>query len=173
MGGVALGLVCWGFRQISLKQSGYGMKHQAVGIIGTLLIIGLVDELKKISGIECPWSMVQFGGTLSFIPLQEVIEQAWIGRFGEGRCFPAGHPTGSLFLLAWSAALQELSGAVSKFLAIAGLTLGFLMGCLRILQGAHFLSHVLWSIWISTTLAYSLWWIAIRRRVNPLFAENT
>jgi membrane-associated PAP2 superfamily phosphatase len=44
MGGVTLGLVCWGFRQISLKQSGYGMKHQAVGIIGTLLIIGLVDE---------------------------------------------------------------------------------------------------------------------------------
>ena len=159
---VAFGLILWGARAVRTHRSGFDPKHLAVGIIGTVCIIVAVGALKKITGIDCPWSINEFGGAMPFIPMQEVVRLALEGQVGQGRCFPAGHSTGGLFLLAWAAALYESSRRSSAWLIAAGLLLGLLMGLVRMAQGAHFLSHVIWSIWFSALVAYLLWVVVLR-----------
>jgi len=159
---VAFGLIVWGARAVWTHRRGFGPKHLAVGIIGTVFIIVAVGALKKITGIDCPWSIDEFGGAMPFIPMQEVIRLALDGQVGQGRCFPAGHSTGGLFLLAWAAALYDTSRHASAWLIASGLLLGFLMGLVRMAQGAHFLSHVIWAMWLSALLAYLFWVVLLR-----------
>lgn len=162
MTGVAFGLIGWGVWAAINKRPGFGPRHLAVGVIGTVLIIVIVGALKKFTGIDCPWSIDEFGGAMPFLSLQEVIRLALEGKVGQGRCFPAGHATGGLFLLAWAAALSQASSTASKRFVIGGLALGFLMGLVRVAQGAHFLSHVIWAMWCSALIAYLLWFFVIR-----------
>lgn len=166
MTAVAFGLIAWGIWAILNKRVGFNRRHLWVGILGTVLIIVTVGALKKLTGIDCPWSIDEFGGAMPFMPLQEVARLAFEGQVGQGRCFPAGHSTGGLFLLAWAAAFYETSRTAARWLIAAGFGLGLLMGFVRIAQGAHFLSHVVWAMWVSAVLAYLLWLAVLRPSVT-------
>ena len=169
---VAFALVVWGTKAVWIHRRGFGPRHLAVGIIGTVCIIVTVGALKKITGIDCPWSIDEFGGAVPFIPMQEVVRLALEGQVGHGRCFPAGHSTGGFFLLAWAAALYDMSRYAAAWLIATGLLLGLLMGLVRMAQGAHFLSHVIWAMWLSALLAYLLW-VALLRPTRLLFRKRT
>lgn len=152
---VFVALAIWGAR-IARQTSAFSWVHLGIAIAGTVLIIGSVALLKKYTGVECPWSVDIFGGTVPYRSLEELFASALLGQFGQGHCFPAGHSTGGLFLLAWSVAFAEYSKSISTLLWILALILGIVMGVLRIAQGAHFLSHVVWSIWLSIFISYVL-----------------
>jgi membrane-associated PAP2 superfamily phosphatase len=169
---VAFGLVWWGARAVWAHRRGFGLKHLAVGIIGTVCIIVAVGALKKITGIDCPWSIDEFGGSMPFIPMQEVVRLAFDGQVGQGRCFPAGHSTGGLFLLAWAVAFYDTSRRASAWLIAAGMLLGLLMGLVRMTQGAHFLSHVIWAMWSSAFFAYLLWVVFLPPSGSALDKRN-
>lgn len=159
---VVLGLIVWGIKTMRAHRSEFGPKHLAVGAIGTVCIILAVGLLKKLTGVDCPWSIDAFGGPMPFIPMQDVVRLAFNGQFGQGRCFPAGHSTSGLFLLAWAAAFWHISRFASAWLAAAGMVLGLSAGLVRMAQGAHFLSHVIWAMWFSALLAYLLWFVVLR-----------
>jgi membrane-associated PAP2 superfamily phosphatase len=57
---------------------------------------------------------------------------------------------------------------LAKKILYTSFTLGILMGLSRLVQGAHFLSHVLWSAWFAWALTIAL---AALLRV-PLSAEK-
>lgn len=165
MTALAFGVIVWGIRAVWTRRAGFGPKHLAVGILGTVCIIVAVGALKKITGIDCPWSIDEFGGDRPFIPMQEIVHLAFDGRVGQGQCFPAGHSTGGLFLLAWAAAVYDTSRLLAAWLISLGMVLGLLMGLVRMAQGAHFLSHVIWAMWLSALLAYLLWVVVLRPSV--------
>ncbi len=166
MGGVFVAYLAWGLWALKTKRQGFTARHLWVAVAGTGIIIGLVNLIKSLTGVECPWSTQPFGGQADARSLVEAFTGLLSGNAGHGRCFPAGHATGGLFLFAWAVALRDSAPLAAKFTAGLGLILGLFMGLTRVTQGAHFLSHVLWSMWVAALIGVllTLWLDSSKRR---------
>lgn len=105
----------------------------------------VTSMLKQASNSHCPWDLARYGGGQPYVRLFESLP------FGAaaGHCLPAGHASTSLWLVAL--AVFWLPGDPRKAAAVAagGLAVGFAMGWMQQLRGAHFLTHTLWSVWIA------------------------
>ncbi len=99
-------------------------------------------------------------------PTQTVIA-ALFQHDGHGQCFPAGHASGGFYLFAWAVAIAGFSSSLARFVAVAGLISGLVMGLTRVAQGAHFLSHVLWSAWVSAALTLLLAKLILKSGEHP------
>jgi membrane-associated PAP2 superfamily phosphatase len=101
-----------------------------------------VTTLKQITDRPCPWDIADFGGSVPYTHLLEMRKQP----HAAGLCFPAGHASTGFALLAfYFAAWREKRRALARIALIAGIAAGLLLGLARVVQGAHFVSHVLWS----------------------------
>lgn len=122
-------------------------------LVSALITVGIVNLIKHYSALDCPWDLARYGG-----------EKAYMGLFdprpaghSPGGCFPAGHASGAycwlgLFFLARHFKPQW------RFRALGGvLVVGVLFGVAQQLRGAHFISHDLWTLyisWMSACLCY-------------------
>jgi membrane-associated PAP2 superfamily phosphatase len=108
----------------------------------------LVTLLKDINSRACPWNLKAYGGTADASSLW------FVPRALAGRCFPGGHAAGgfSLFALAFAGEALGHRGLRRAGLVLA-LAVGTAFSLLRVAQGAHFLSHNLWSAAIDLALA--------------------
>lgn len=102
-----------------------------------------VSLLKSVTGIDCPWDLVGYGGAHR----QHALWQAIPAGQPAGRCFPAGHASAgyawvSLYFFAHLLGQPRRAwpGLATAILAGAVLGLG------QQLRGAHFLSHDLASL---------------------------
>ena len=115
----------------------------------------VVSLLKSVTGPRCPWDLIEFGGPW---PRAATL---FTGTTGAGHCFPAGHASGGYALLSAHFAGAAIGDAR---LRIGGLWLGLLagsaFGAVRVVQGAHFLSHTLWSAAVVWTVAAVVFAIA-------------
>ncbi len=115
-----------------------------------------VTALKQITDRPCPWDLVDYGGGVHYTHLFEAREQPHT----RGLCFPAGHASTGFALMAFFfAAHRARRNRLARGLLIAGLSAGLILGFGRIAQGAHFLSHVLWSglaCWLVMVGLYAL-----------------
>jgi membrane-associated PAP2 superfamily phosphatase len=110
--------------------------------LGLALAPAAVSALKLISDRHCPWDVAEFGGFAPYLPL---LEAAPAG-LAPGHCFPAGHATTGFCLMAFYFAGRSARKPVLAWSGLAvGLAAGLGLGFGRMMQGAHFLSHVLWS----------------------------
>jgi len=125
----------------------------------------LVVVLKPLNAIHCPWDLKQFGG------IADPASGWFVAAADARRCFPSGHAAGGFSFVALS-----FAGAVAgrPRLQRAGLVLalsaGFAFSAVRILQGAHFASHNLWSAaidWAAAALVFALFFAATSRRRAP------
>lgn len=103
---------------------------------------GVIGLLKSFSPHACPWHLEAYGGTETHFALFAAGTADTVGG-----CFPAGHASAgfslmSLYLVARLAGFRYAYGYW-----IAAFLLGFLMGWVQMMRGAHFLSHTLWSAW--------------------------
>ena len=83
-----------------------------------------------------------FGGEFSYNFLLTGPVVDW---HAAGKCFPGAHASGGFGLLAF---VPLLSGRRRMLMLGVAVLLGLFMGWTRMMQGAHFLSHNLWSAWI-------------------------
>lgn len=111
-------------------------------LVAMLLGPGIIGVLKQTTTRECPWDLARYGGQRVY---ENLWEQALFNPGQPGKCFPGGHASGGFALLALVPVLQ---GRRRYQAALFALTLGMLMGWSRMMQGAHFLSHNLWSAWL-------------------------
>jgi membrane-associated PAP2 superfamily phosphatase len=125
-------------------------------VLGPTLAPVTVTVMKHNSHRSCPWDLVEFGGTAPFVGLFDTPPP---GHY-PGRCFPSGHASNGFGLLAFYFGGRAVG---RKRLAMMGLwggaTAGLCYGLARLVQGAHFLSHVLWSgliCWLVILLLYVL-----------------
>lgn len=120
--------------------------------IASLVISTLVAVFKHFSALHCPWDETRYGGFAPFIRLFDAVPST----MQPGHCFPAGHATVGL----WLAALCVfwLPHQPKKAFAIfaAGLSVGFALGWVQQMRGAHFLFHTLWSIWIAALVVVAM-----------------
>lgn len=166
---VLLACLAWGGYLLAHAVPGMRSYRRELLFLGMALVLApaAVAGLKLLSDRHCPWDVVQFGG---FAPYLALLDPAPPG-LTPGRCFPAGHATTGFSLMAfhfvgWSLTQRRLSRAGLTLGLMVGLGLGF--G--RMAQGAHFLSHVLWSglvCWIVLVALYALI-LCPRTRVGKL-----
>lgn len=114
----------WGFVVLSI-------------VVSTLCI----STLKATTGVHCAYDLALYGGDQPANQLANL----WSGG---GACWPGGHVSGPLSLIAiYFAFFQK-----QRWLAIGGLglalALGLIFGIGQALRGAHFPSHTLWSLLI-------------------------
>ncbi|MBC9252075.1 phosphoesterase [Pseudomonas alcaligenes] len=121
----------------------------AMGLAG-----GFVSPLKKVTQMNCPWSLEQYGGVEHFSPLlgprAAPVEKP-------GNCWPGGHAAAGFALIAlffvWRDSRPRLAGCALAF-AIA---LGTLFSLVRMAQGAHFFSHNLWTALLCWLISLGLY----------------
>ncbi len=115
----------------------------------------IVTPLKALSGVHCPWSLSQFGGEETYTPL--LSERAPSPK--PGRCWPGGHAAAGFSLFALFFVLRDRRPRAAKAALCFALALGITFSLGRMLQGAHFFSHNLWTAlfcWVISLGAYRL-----------------
>ncbi len=101
-----------------------------------------VSTLKAVSPRSCPYDLVEYGG---HAPRLGLLEAAPPGE-SPGHCFPSGHASAGFCLFAFYFAGRALgSRRLMRAGLWGGLAAGTFFGLARVAQGAHFLSHNLWS----------------------------
>ncbi|WP_060482492.1 phosphatase PAP2 family protein [Pseudomonas sp. NBRC 111119] len=110
-----------------------------------VLALGLstafVTPLKKITQVQCPWSLTQFGGTETYSKLLEPRP----ATDKPGLCWPGGHATTGFCLFALFFALRDRKPRLARAALAVAFVAGSVLSLGRMMQGAHFLSHNLWT----------------------------
>lgn len=116
---------------------------------GPLIVVGL----KHVNSHPCPWDLKQYGGYADDA-------DAWfVSAAQAGRCFPSGHAAGGFSLLALYFAGKTTNDRRLQYAGLAiGLAAGLVFSAVRVVQGAHFVSHNLSSaavVWCSAALVFA------------------
>lgn len=108
-----------------------------------------VAWIKAWSNMDCPWDVVQYGGSKPYV---DVFSLRPLG-LARGRCFPAGHASAGyawmslyFFFLLTRPRWRQLG-------LVVGGGLGLLFGIDQQLRGAHFSSHDIWAAGICWMVA--------------------
>lgn len=129
-------------------------------LLSLSLSTSIVTPLKTLTAVHCPWSLSEFGGLETFTPL--LGERAPTDK--PGRCWPGGHASAGFSLLALFFALRDSRPRAARGALAVALGLGALFSIGRMMQGAHFLSHNVWTLlfdWLICLLCYR--WLLYRR----------
>jgi membrane-associated PAP2 superfamily phosphatase len=124
------------------------------------LSTAIVMPLKKLTQVQCPWSLTEFGGQQPFQPLIG----ARVPTDKPGLCWPGGHATAGFSLFALFFVLRDRRPRLARVALAVTLGLGTLFSVGRMLQGAHFLSHNLWTALLDWTVSASCYWLLLYRR---------
>jgi len=130
-----------------------------------LLTVLLVNWFKHTSHTSCPWDLVPFGGAVGYVP-----HWPWLmGDGGAGHCFPAGHASAGFGFIGGYFALRGHSTRAARACLWLAAGAGLVLGATQQLRGAHFMSHTLWTAWLSwaSAVAVQAWAAAGRRVVAP------
>jgi membrane-associated PAP2 superfamily phosphatase len=110
--------------------------------------------LKAASVRHCPWSVTEFGGFAQRLSLFDATPPG----FMPGHCFPGGHASAGFCLFAFYFAGLDLgSPRLTRAGLWGGFAAGMALGLVRIAQGAHFLSHILWSALVCWLVIFALY----------------
>ncbi|KXU38509.1 phosphoesterase [Ventosimonas gracilis] len=141
-------------------------------VLALTLCSSIVTPLKAATNVHCPWSLQVFGGDQQFRPL--------LGKTIEsnkpGRCWPAGHASAGFSWLALFSLLRDRYPRSARVALVGALALGSLLASGRMMQGAHFFSHSLWTLlldWVIGVLAYRLLLYRPPAAAEPLASAPT
>lgn len=119
----------------------------------------IVTPLKNLTEVHCPWSLSNFGGKETYTPLLH--ERAPTDK--PGRCWPGGHASAGFSLIALFFALRDRRPGLARLSLAVAIGLGITFSLARMMQGAHFFSHNLWTFlldWMISVICYR--WLLYR-----------
>lgn len=108
---------------------------------------------KRASAMHCPWEIDRYGGSS---PYFDLFSAAPASLASAGHCFPAAFVTSASWLLAFALFDYPARPRESRFAGSLALALSLAFGWVQQARGAHFLSHTLWSLWLSWTIIVAL-----------------
>ncbi len=120
--------------------------------LAPVLAAVLVNILKQLTQLDCPYHVDLFGGSNSYLALFQSRSSAHVDH----ACFPAGHASAGYAWVALYFALGQLPAAWRARWPLLrprngllfGLGLGLLFGISQQLRGAHFISHDIWTLYL-------------------------
>ncbi|WP_313739847.1 phosphatase PAP2 family protein [Pseudomonas sp.] len=128
-------------------------------VLALSLTTSVVMPLKIMTGVHCPWSLSEFGGSETYTPLLSHRAET----LKPGLCWPGGHASTGFSLLALFFALRDRRPKAARVALVMALGLGAVLSLGRMAQGAHFLSHNVWTLlidWMICALCYR--WLVYR-----------
>ena len=144
-GGIAMWLLAL---RASKAQDGFLATHRrrlwcvAISFVAVPVTIAV---LHRLSAMHCPWDVADFGGG---VPYFDLLSPAPDG-VRAGHCFPAAFVSSGSWMLAFAWLFYPERPRLSFAIGIAAFTWAFGLGWVQQMRGAHFLSHTLWSLWVS------------------------
>lgn len=126
-------------------------------VLAMSLSTGVVPLLKKLTQVQCPWSLTVFGGNQQYTPL--IAPRSTTTK--PGQCWPGGHATAGFSLFALFFFLRDHRPRSARIALTIALSLGTIFAIGRMLQGAHFLSHNLWTALIDWIICLGLYRIML------------
>lgn len=127
--------------------------------LSAVLVPSWISALKYVSASHCPWDLDLFGGTETYVRLfQSALPYASVGH-----CMPAGHASSALWLVSVAVFWLPHRPRTALRVGAAMLAIGFAVGWMQQLRGAHFLTHTLWSMWWAC-LIVSLLYVMLTER---------
>lgn len=133
------------FKPLNILNSWLRFRLRFVAVASVVIPLTL-SLLKKNSVLHCPWDVDRYNGNAPFLKLLDYVPKG----FDAGACFPAGHASTGLWLA--SLCVFWLPTNTTKAIQVfaLGLSVGFILGWVQQMRGAHFLFHTLWSMWIAS-----------------------
>jgi len=161
LGGFVFCIVLW-VAGIWYEQWFWGMTTNRAVYLMTTLMVGpgiIVNALLKPNwGRARPKDITLFGGSEAYTP------PLWVADACERNCsFVSGHASIAFWVTAYAFLLPSkwrLTGV------LAGTAFGFGVGLVRVAQGAHFLSDVMFAGIIVLWVNYALYRVVIQRAFN-------
>lgn len=135
----------------SFKYSAPYIESSALGylLLTAILSVLVVALLKKITQVDCPWYIQNFGGDLSYYSAY----QSRPSSYPSVSCFPAGHASSGYAWLGIFYLLKRYAPSYRYYGLAFVLIVGLILGLTQQLRGAHFLSHDLWTLGICWFIA--------------------
>ncbi len=122
------------------------MRYTLRVVVASLVLVPLlVSLLKSVSIHACPWDLMRYGGQAPYLRLFDSLP----ALASPGHCFPAGHASSGLWLAAFSVYWLPNQPRRAAIAFGIGLIPGILLGWVQQMRGAHFLTHTLWSLWLT------------------------
>ncbi|WP_130905938.1 phosphatase PAP2 family protein [Pseudomonas sp. Sample_22] len=135
------------------------------------LATSFVTPMKAVTAVQCPWSLEQFGGHETYSELLSPRPQT----DKPGRCWPGGHAATGFTLFALFFVLRDRRPRLARVAFVFAFALGSVFSIGRMMQGAHFFSHNVWTAvfcWLICLGSY--YWILYRpalKAQGPVNAE--
>ena len=122
----------------------------AASIIGVPLIVSL---WKRRSPMHCPWDIDRYGG---YAPYFDLLSSFTTHPERPGHCFPAGFVSTAGWLLAFALLRYPENPRFSRYAGGGAVVMCLFFGLVQQMRGAHLMSHVLWTIWLSWAIVLAL-----------------
>lgn len=158
---IAIGVLAIAGFLLSLLPTRLAQWRRSLGylVLALGLSTSIVTPLKALTGVHCPWSLVEFGGAETFTPL--LSERA--PTLKPGRCWPGGHASAGFSLLALFFVLRDRRPRAARVALAVALGLGTVLSVGRVMQGAHFFSHNLWTLLFDWTICLACYRLVLYR----------
>ncbi|MBW8023070.1 phosphatase PAP2 family protein [Pseudomonas syringae pv. tomato] len=131
-------------------------------VLSMALSTAFVTPVKVVTSVQCPWSLTEFGG-------QETYSELLSPRPATdkpGRCWPGGHAATGFTLFALFFMLRDRRPRLAKLGLALALGLGSIFSAGRMLQGAHFFSHNIWTAVFCWLICLGVYYFVLYRP-NP------
>lgn len=110
-------------------------------VLSMALSTSFVTPMKAVTAVQCPWSLTEFGGHEQYSELLSPRPQT----DKPGRCWPGGHAATGFTLFALFFVFRDRKPRMARAGLIFAFSLGTVFSVGRMLQGAHFFSHNIWT----------------------------
>ena len=133
-------------------------------VIGPGLLVNAL--FKDHWGRPRPAQVIQFEGAEPYVP------PGLYNADGDGKSFPSGHSSVGFALVAFFFIWRKRHRYLASLAVVSALLMGSLLGAARMAAGAHFLSDVLWSMFITFLVSAGLYRLYQRKLEHPLPASQ-
>lgn len=137
-------------------------------VVSMLVATSLVTPLKKLTEVQCPWSLSRYGGVEAYSSVMDKraspVEKA-------GQCWPGGHASSGFTLFALFFALRDIRPRAARAALAAAITIGITLSFSRMLQGAHFLSHNIWTALIDWSVCAVIYRLMLYQPAAQIYEQ--
>ena len=150
--------VIWTF--ISYFKHRIDLYPRIVLMIALLVGTMTVSALKHILNVDCPWDLIQYGGTKPFMSIW-----AYKSEFSPSSgCFPAAHASAGFTLISTYYYMRLFKPEYKNIALAVTLFIGFGFGLAQQFRGAHFISHDITSLIVCIIVNHIIFSLAFRHK---------
>ncbi|QXI39403.1 phosphatase PAP2 family protein [Pseudomonas xantholysinigenes] len=129
-------------------------------VLALALSTAFVTPLKQLTQVQCPWSLSQFGGKETYSKLLEPRP----ATDKPGLCWPGGHAATGFCLFALFFVLRDRKPRLARAALLLAFAAGSVLSVGRMMQGAHFLSHNVWTAVFCWLIGLGSYYLVLYRR---------